>query len=70
MNRVLVISNVVIFLLSVIASAVFAGMSISQFNVVATPKYLTGCWTSIPDYNFVAPVPGACSETILDRVSC
>lgn len=55
----LVIANVVIFLLSVVASAVFAGLSISQFNVVATPKYLTGCWTSIPDYNFVAPVPGS-----------
>lgn len=62
MNRVLVIANVVIFLLSVVASAVFAGLSISQFNVVATPKYLTGCWTSIPDYNFVAPVPGLLFE--------
>ncbi|KAG8897321.1 hypothetical protein FRC00_004477 [Tulasnella sp. 408] len=62
MNRVLVIFNVVIFLLSVIASAAFAGISISQFNVVATPKYLTGCWTSIPDYNFVAPVPGLLFE--------
>ncbi|KIO21284.1 hypothetical protein M407DRAFT_29110, partial [Tulasnella calospora MUT 4182] len=59
MNRVLVIFNVVVFLLSVIASAVFAGLSISQFNVVPTPRFLTGCWTSIPDYNFVAPVPGS-----------
>ncbi|KAG8893377.1 hypothetical protein FRC01_013626, partial [Tulasnella sp. 417] len=62
MNRVLVIFNVVIFFLSVIASAVFAGISISQFNVVPTPRFLTGCWTSIPDYNFVAPVPGLLFE--------
>ncbi|KAG8947636.1 hypothetical protein FRC04_010570 [Tulasnella sp. 424] len=62
MNRTLVIFNVVVFLISVIASTVFAAFSISQYNIVPTPRFLTGCWVSIPDYNFVAPVPGLLFE--------
>ncbi|KAG8987219.1 hypothetical protein FRB90_003530, partial [Tulasnella sp. 427] len=62
MKRTLVIFNVIVFSLSVLSSAIFAAYSISQYNVVPTPKVFTGCWASVPDWNFIAPVPGLLFE--------
>lgn len=58
MNRTLLAISSALFVASVITSTVLVSLSISQFFVKATPPYLTGCFTTIPDYSFASPIPG------------
>ncbi|KAG8903109.1 hypothetical protein FRB99_003743 [Tulasnella sp. 403] len=49
MNRTLLIANIILYSICIIATITIAGYSFSQFSVIATPPYLNGCWTMMPD---------------------
>ncbi|KIO24477.1 hypothetical protein M407DRAFT_26091 [Tulasnella calospora MUT 4182] len=57
LNRRLVTINVAFFCIAVASTAAIAGYSFSKFGVVATPRFITGCWATMPSTIYMTTVP-------------
>ncbi|KAG9045248.1 hypothetical protein FS837_006756 [Tulasnella sp. UAMH 9824] len=57
LNRRLVMINISFFCLAVASTAAIVGYSFSKFGVVATPRFITGCWATMPPTVYMTTVP-------------
>lgn len=57
LNRRLVTINVTFFCVAVANTAAIVGYSFSNFGVVATPRFITGCWATMPSTIYMTTVP-------------
>lgn len=62
LNRRLVTINVTFFCVAVASTAAIVGYSFSKFGVVATPRFITGCWATMPSTIYMTTVPRAYYE--------
>ncbi|KAG8993724.1 hypothetical protein FRB94_010391 [Tulasnella sp. JGI-2019a] len=62
MNRKLLIANCVMYAAAVVTSAVLLGFAVSDFTIVPTLEFSTGCYASTPIFTALAPIPGLLFE--------
>lgn len=57
-NRRLVIVNIIFFSTSVLISAALLILAYGGFHAIATPQYLSGCFSTVGTFASLALVPG------------
>ncbi|KAG9018969.1 hypothetical protein FRB90_007733 [Tulasnella sp. 427] len=57
MDHRLLIINVTVFLTGIAATLAIVGYSFPRFDVVPTPKYVSGCWFTSGSFVFMAFIP-------------
>ncbi|KAG8976486.1 hypothetical protein FRC05_003729 [Tulasnella sp. 425] len=62
MDYRLLVANIVLFSFGAASTAVIIGFCLSGFRVVATPRYLTGCWVTAGSSIFMALIPALAFE--------
>ncbi|KAG8899795.1 hypothetical protein FRB99_006448 [Tulasnella sp. 403] len=65
MNTTLVVVNIMFFLASIISWIVIILLAYGNFTAVATPRFLTGCWSLLTSFVFLSAIPGIMLETWL-----
>ncbi|KAG9017662.1 hypothetical protein FRB90_000307, partial [Tulasnella sp. 427] len=62
MKRNLVIANIILFTVSLIAWIVIIVTAYGGFKAIPTPRFLSGCWSSLGAFIFLSAIPGLLFE--------
>lgn len=65
MERKLVIGNIVFFLSSVVVCVTLLVLAYGGFQAYRTPRYLSGCYSTVGSFSLLAFLPSKCFTSVL-----